>query len=66
MWTKDGRDLLPNVSSDGIRDAFTGYYAYSGKYDLDTEAHLITHHIVASLRSACSLTALISSRMRAA
>lgn len=50
MWTSDGRDLLASVTPGEIRDAYTGYYAYSGIYTLDVQAHTITHHVQASLR----------------
>jgi hypothetical protein len=51
MWSRDGRDLLPSASANEIRDAYSGYYAYFGTWDVDERAHTVTHHIRASLRS---------------
>jgi Lipocalin-like domain len=52
MWSSDGHNLLPSASASEIRDAYTGYYAYFGTWDLDERAHTVTHHVRASLRSA--------------
>lgn len=51
MWSSDGRDLLPSASANEIRDAYSGYYAYFGTWEVDERAHTVTHHIRASLRS---------------
>ena len=51
MWSIDGRDLLPSASANEVRDAYSGYYAYFGTWEVDERAHTITHHIRASLRS---------------
>ena len=51
IWSSDGRDLLPSASANEIRDAYTGYYAYSGMWEIDERAHTVTHHVRASLRS---------------
>lgn len=50
MWTSDGRDLLPTASASEIRDAFTGYYAYFGTWQIDEPGRTITHHVQSSLR----------------
>lgn len=51
MWSSDGRVLLPGASPNDIRDAYSGYYAYFGTWEVDERAHTVTHHIRASLRS---------------
>jgi hypothetical protein len=51
MWRSDGRDLLPGASANEIRDAYRGYYAYFGTWEVDERAHTVTHHIRGSLRS---------------
>jgi hypothetical protein len=51
MWSSDGRDLLPGAPAGEIRDAYSGYYAYLGTWEVDERAHTVTHHIRASLRS---------------
>jgi hypothetical protein len=51
MWSSDGHNLLPSASANEIRDAYSGYYAYFGTWDLDERAHTVTHHVRASLRS---------------
>ncbi len=51
VWGRDNRELLPAASAAEIRDAYTGYYAYFGTYDVDERAQVVTHHIKASLRS---------------
>jgi Lipocalin-like domain len=51
MWSSDGHNLLPSASANEIRDAYSGYYAYFGTWDLDEHAHTVTHHVRASLRS---------------
>ena len=51
MWSSDGHDLLPGASANEIRDAYSGYYAYFGTWDVDERAHTVTHHVRASLRS---------------
>jgi hypothetical protein len=50
MWSSDGRELLPGASAGEIRDAYAGYYAYFGTWQIDERAHTITHHVEASLR----------------
>lgn len=50
MWTGDSRDLLSTVSASEIRDAFTGYYAYFGTWQIDERAGAVTHHVQSSLR----------------
>ena len=51
IWSSDGRGLLPSASTNNVRDALAGYYAYFGTWDVDERAHTVTHHIRASLRS---------------
>jgi hypothetical protein len=51
VWSSDGHDLLPSASASEIRDAYRGYYAYFGTWDIDQRAHTVTHHVRASLRS---------------
>ena len=51
MWSRDGRVLLPSASPNDIRDAYSGYYAYFGTWEVDERAHTVTHHVRASLRS---------------
>jgi hypothetical protein len=51
MWSSDGRVLLPSASTNDIRDAHSGYYAYFGTWEVDERAHTVTHHVRASLRS---------------
>lgn len=51
IWSSDGHDLLPSASDNEIRDAYRGYYAYFGTWDVDERAHTVTHHVRASLRS---------------
>ena len=51
MWSSDGRQLLPSASANEIRDAYAGYYAYSGMWEINDRAHTVTHHVRASLRS---------------
>jgi Lipocalin-like domain len=51
MWSSDGRDLLPGASAAEIRDAYAGYYAYFGTWEIDERARTVTHHIRASLRA---------------
>lgn len=51
MWSTDGRDLLPSAPANDIRDAYRGYYAYFGTWEVDERAHRVTHHIRGSLRS---------------
>ena len=50
MWSSDGRDLLPSASPSEIRDAYGGYYAYFGTWEVDERARTVTHHIRGSLR----------------
>ena len=50
MWSSDGRDLLPSASATEIRDAYGGYYAYFGTWDIDEGARTVTHHIRGSMR----------------
>jgi Lipocalin-like domain len=51
MWSSDGRDLLPGAAATDIREAYRGYYAYFGTWEVDERAHRVTHHIRGSLRS---------------
>ena len=51
MWSSDGRDLLPSASASEIRDAYSGYYAYFGTWDIDEGALTVTHHIRGSMRA---------------
>jgi hypothetical protein len=51
MWSSDGRLLLPNASANDLREAYSGYYAYFGTWDVDERAHTVTHHVRASLRT---------------
>lgn len=51
IWSSDGHDLLPGAAANEIRDAYRGYYAYFGTWDVDERAHTVTHHVRASLRS---------------
>jgi hypothetical protein len=51
MWSSDGRELLPGASANAIRDAYGGYYAYFGTWDIDEGARAVTHHIRGSLRA---------------
>ena len=39
MWSSDGRDLLPSASATEIRDAYSGYYAYFGTWEIDERAN---------------------------
>lgn len=52
IWSSDGHRLLPSAAANEIRDAYSGYYAYFGTWDVDDRAHTVTHHVHASLRSA--------------
>ncbi len=51
VWGRDNQTLLPTASAAEIRDAYAGYYAYFGTYDVDERARAVTHHIKSSLRS---------------
>jgi hypothetical protein len=51
MWSSDGRELQPSASASEIRDAYSGYYAYFGTWDIDERARTVTHHIRGSLRA---------------
>ena len=51
MWSSEGRVLLPRASPSDVRDAYSGYYAYFGTWEVDERAHTVTHHVRASLRS---------------
>ena len=51
VWGPDNQQLLPTASVAEIRDAYTGYYAYFGTYDVDERAQTVTHHVTSSLRS---------------
>ncbi len=51
MWSSDGRDLLPSASASAIRDAYGGYYAYFGTWEIDEGARTVTHHIRGSMRA---------------
>ena len=51
MWSSDGRDLLPSAPASEIRDAYGGYYAYFGTWEIDEGARTVTHHIRGSMRA---------------
>ena len=51
MWSSDGRDLVADASANEIRDAYRGFYAYFGTWELDEAAHTVTHRIQGSVRS---------------
>jgi hypothetical protein len=51
MWSSDGRDLVAGASADEIRDAYRGFYAYFGTWELDEAAHTVTHRVQGSVRS---------------
>lgn len=51
LWSSDGRVLLPSASANDLRDAYSGYYAYFGTWEVDERAHTVAHHVRASLRS---------------
>ena len=51
IWSSDGHSVLPNAPANEIRDAYSGYYAYFGTWDVDERAHTVTHRVHASLRS---------------
>ena len=38
VWSSDGHRLLPNAPANDIRDAYSGYYAYFGTWDVDERA----------------------------
>ena len=48
-WSSDGRDLLPSASASEIRNAYGGYYAYFGTWEIDEGTRTVTHRI----RGAC-------------
>jgi hypothetical protein len=52
IWSSDGHSLLPNAPANEIRDAYSGYFAYFGTWDIDERGRTVTHHVRASLRSA--------------
>ena len=52
IWSSDGHSLLPNAPAHEIRDAYSGYFAYFGTWDVDEAGRTVTHHVRASLRSA--------------
>ena len=51
MWSSDGRDLVPGASANEIRNAYRGFYAYFGTWEVNEPAHTVTHHIRGSVRS---------------
>ena len=51
MWSSDGRDLQPSASANEVRDAYSGYYAYFGSWEIDERARTVTHHIRGSMRA---------------
>ena len=51
VWGRDNLQLLPTATAAEIREAYIGYYAYFGTYDVDEAARTVTHHITSSLRS---------------
>jgi hypothetical protein len=51
VWGPDNQRLLSAASAAEVQEAFTGYYAYFGTYEVDERAQAVTHHIKASLRS---------------
>jgi hypothetical protein len=50
VFSPDGRRLLPTATEEEVRTAFGGYYAYFGRYDIDEERRVVTHHVQSSLR----------------
>lgn len=50
VFSPDARALLPTAKGDEIRQAYAGYYAYFGTYDIDEAKHIVTHHVQSSLR----------------
>ena len=50
MWTSDGRELEASASANEIRDAYGGYYAYFGTWEVDERARTVTHHLRGSMR----------------
>lgn len=51
MWSSDGRDLLPSASAGEIRNAYGGYYAYFGRWEIDEGTRTVTHRIRGSMRA---------------
>jgi hypothetical protein len=51
VWGPDNQRLLSAASAAEVQEAFTGYYAYFGTYEVDERAQAVTHHVKASLRS---------------
>ena len=51
VWGRDNLQLLPTATAAEIREAYSGYLAYFGTYDVDEAARTVTHHITSSLRS---------------
>jgi hypothetical protein len=51
MWSSDGRDLLPSASVSEIRNAYAGYYAYFGRWEIDEGTRTVTHRIRGSMRA---------------
>jgi len=53
---RDPRPAFPkgyeNASAEEIRNAFEGYYAYFGTYDVNIAEKTVTHHLQGSLRPA--------------
>ena len=43
--------MLPSASANEIRDAYRGYYAYFGTWEIDERARTVTHHIRGSMRA---------------
>ena len=39
-----------DATPEEIKNAFEGYYAYFGKYEVDVEKETVTHHLESSLR----------------
>jgi len=51
MWSSDGRDLLPSASASEIRNAYGGYYAYFGRWEIDEGTRTVTHRVRGSMRA---------------
>jgi hypothetical protein len=39
-----------NATRDEIKNAYEGYYAYSGTYEVNGKEGIVTHHVQSSLR----------------
>jgi hypothetical protein len=45
-----GGRLLPTATIEDVRKAFSSYYAYFGRYDIDEPRRVVTHHVQPSMR----------------